>query len=190
MADETFAFCLQHKKEPWEARVRQVLAQWRGSDGGRYTQHYSPSKGDLRLALQSKESLDMVSSSSEQTITSRFANVSEPIVEAITGKRSASRPHLGVLHSPQSTQDQTTGPFHSTESNGDKDDPVRVVELERALSVRDGGGSFVVAEEDPWAKKRRMERAVRRREAKLRARGVPINSARLIRASAHTSRIA
>lgn len=35
-----------------------------------------------------------------------------------------------------------------------------------------------IVEEDPWEKKRRMERTVRRRDAGLRAKGLAVNSAR------------
>lgn len=36
----------------------------------------------------------------------------------------------------------------------------------------------VVSEEDPWEKKRRIEKKTRRREAERRARGMPVNNRR------------
>lgn len=50
-----------------------------------------------------------------------------------------------------------------------------------------GGNTYLEDDEDPWARKRRMEMVIRRKEAKLRAQGVPINGAGLARSSSSST---
>lgn len=86
------------------------------------------------------------------------------------------RPGLGVLHSPGSTRQQPASGSQAENTNNG------VVGLKQAfeqntLPVGRKGTFAVVCDEDPWTKKHRMERAIRRKDAALRARGVPVNRA-------------
>lgn len=137
------------------------------------------------MELESTENDRVFVSGSEFTIQCTLHRMSQPLFRRplLPGDKNSDLKHKLTQNHTTAGAGQSNHDAHGEQKKSQQQGPREIA------GGTAGGSTYFVDEEDPWARKRRMEMLIRRKDAKLRAQGVPTNGTGLARSSSSSTAI-